>query len=93
MENAIRGEIRVVAVEEDYEDGYALYYLARSYEAKQESAKALPLFQRFAELHPGTERARYCAQAISRIQPGAPQAPTETQQHQPPEQQPEVPQQ
>ena len=92
-DEAIEKLERVVAVEEDYEDGYALYYLARSYEAKQESAKALPLFQRFAELHPGTERARYCAQAISRIQPGAPQAPTETQQHQPPEQQPEVPQQ
>ena len=59
---------RVVAVEEDYEDGYAMYYLARAYEAKQENAKALPLFQRFAETHPGTERARYCNQAIARLQ-------------------------
>lgn len=59
---------QVVAVEEDYEDGYAMYYLARSYEAKQENAKALPLFQRFAETHPGTERARYCNQAIARLQ-------------------------
>ena len=59
---------QVVAVEEDYEDGYAMYYLARAYEAKQENAKALPLFQRFAETHPGTERARYCNQAIARLQ-------------------------
>ena len=83
---------RVVAVEEDYEDGYAMYYLARSYEAKQDNEKALPLFQRFAQLHPGTERARYSAQAINRIQPGAQQEPQQTQQQQP-EQQPEVPQQ
>ena len=86
---------QVVAVEEDYEDGYALYYLARAYEAKQEGTKALPLFQRFAELHPGTERARYCAQAIGRIQPGGQQPTTQTQQQQAPQpgQQPEQPQQ
>ena len=59
---------QVVAVEEDYEDGYALYYLARAYEAKQENTKALPLFQKFAETHPGTERARYSTQAIARLQ-------------------------
>lgn len=72
---------KVVAVEEDYEDGYAMYYLARAYEAKQETEKALPLFQRFVELHPGTERARYSNQAINRIQPGQrAQQPEETQQ-------------
>lgn len=59
---------QVIAVEEDYEDGYAMYYLARSYEAKGENAKALPLFQKFSEKHPGTARARYAAEAISRLQ-------------------------
>lgn len=87
-DEAIEKLEQVMAVEEDYEDGYALYYLARAYEAKQENAKALPLFQRFAELHPGTERARYCAQAISRIQPGGQPASPQTQQPQAPQQQP-----
>lgn len=95
-DEAIEKLEQVVAVEEDYEDGYAMYYLARSYEAKQENDKALPLFQRFAELHPGTERARYCAQAINRIQPGTQQAPQQgAQQPQEPQQgqQPQEPQQ
>lgn len=88
-DEAIEKLSQVVAVEEDYEDGYALYYLARAYEAKQETVQALPLFQRFAELHPGTERARYCAQAISRIQPGAqqPQQPQQPPAGQQPDQQ------
>ncbi len=77
---------QVVAVTEDYEDGYALYYLARAYEAKQENDKALPLFQRFIELHPGTERARYSTQAVNRIQPGTSQTPQQPQQPQQPEQ-------
>ncbi|MEH2957199.1 tetratricopeptide repeat protein [Candidatus Merdisoma sp. JLR.KK006] len=59
---------QVIAVEEDYEDGYAMYYLARSYEAKGDTAKALPLFQKFVEKHPATARARYSNEAIARIQ-------------------------
>ena len=47
-DEAIEKLQQVVAVTEDYEDGYGLYYLARAYEAKQENEKALPLFQRFA---------------------------------------------
>lgn len=102
-DEAIEKLERVIAVEEDYEDGYAMYYLARAYEAKQETEKALPLFRRFVELHPGTERARYSNQAINRIQPGGqtpqqpagqqPAQPQEPQDTQQPEQQPETPQQ
>ena len=86
-DEAIEKLQQVVAVTEDYEDGYGLYYLARAYEAKQENEKALPLFQRFAQLHPGTERARYAAQAINRIQPGTQQQPTQPQTPEQPTQQ------
>ena len=61
--------------------------VVRAYEAKQENEKALPLFQRFAQLHPGTERARYAAQAINRIQPGTQQQPTQPQTPEQPTQQ------
>ncbi|MCI8597442.1 MAG: tetratricopeptide repeat protein [Lachnospiraceae bacterium] len=67
-EEAIRNLEQVVALDESYGDGYALYYLARSYEAQQENEKALPLFQKFMEAYPGTERANYSRNAIARLQ-------------------------
>ncbi len=58
---------QVVQVDEKYENGYALYYLARSYEALSENEKAVEMFQRFAAAFPGTERAAYSNQAIARL--------------------------
>ena len=58
---------QVVPVNEKYENGYALYYLARSYEALSENEKAVEMFRRFAEAFPGTERAAYSNQAIARL--------------------------
>ena len=70
---------RVVDFDERYSDGYALYYLARSYENLGQNAEALDLFQRFAEGYPGTQRASYANGAIARLQPLVDQAQGEEQ--------------
>lgn len=49
---------KVVQIEEDYEDGNALYYLAQSYRKLENIENATKYYQRVVELHPGTERAR-----------------------------------
>jgi tetratricopeptide (TPR) repeat protein len=67
-ETAIKSLEQVVAVNEKYENGYALYYLARSYEKQQEKEKAVEMFQKFVEDFPGTERASYSSSAIARLQ-------------------------
>lgn len=64
---AVENLQRVVEIEELYQDGYALYYLARSYESSEDTEKAIPLFRRFAENYPGTTRANYCNQALTRL--------------------------
>lgn len=64
---AIQNLEKVVELDESYEDGYALYYLARSYEAQQENEKARPLFEKFIEAYPGTERANYSKNAVARM--------------------------
>jgi len=68
FEAAIENLAPVVAMDEKYENGYALYYLARAYESQEEKEKALEMFQRFAEAFPGTERAAYSNNAIARLQ-------------------------
>ena len=65
--------------DERYSDGYALYYLARSYENLGQNAEALDLFQRFAEGYPGTQRSSYANGAIARLQPLVDQAQGEEQ--------------
>lgn len=70
---------RVVDFDERYSDGYALYYLARSYENLGQNAEALDLFQRFAEGYSGTQRASYANGAIARLQPLVDQAQGEEQ--------------
>ncbi len=67
-EEVIRQLEPVVQTDELYENGYAIYYLARAYEAQGDNAKALPLFQKFLEAYPGTERANYSKGAIARLQ-------------------------
>jgi len=59
---------QVVEADEAYENGYALYYLARAYESRQEREKAVAMFQRFTEHFPATERAVYANNAIARLQ-------------------------
>ena len=54
---AVTGLEKVVAAEEDYNDGYAIYYLANSYRETGDIENAKKYYQRMVELHPGTQRA------------------------------------
>lgn len=92
---AVENLQRVVDIEEMYQDGYAVYYLARAYESSEDTEKAIPLFRRFAETYPGTVRANYCNQALTRLgQPAVEQQQQQPVQPQQPEQnQPQDPQQ
>lgn len=67
-EDAIAKLEPIVQANSSYENGYALYYLARSCESIGETEKALQYFTLFTELLPGTERAAYSANAITRLQ-------------------------
>lgn len=64
---AITGLEKVVQAEEDYEDGYAIYYLAQSYRQTQDIENAKKYYQRMIELHPGTERAKASAQYLEEL--------------------------
>ncbi len=49
---------KVVDMDENYEDGYAIYYLAQSYRKSDNLESAKIYYQKIIELYPGTERAR-----------------------------------
>lgn len=48
---------KAVDLDETYDDGNALYYLAQSYRKLEETELAKTYYQKFIELYPGTERA------------------------------------
>ena len=66
-EEAVTNLAQVVAMDERYNNGYAVYYLARSYENLQQNDKALEMFQKFLDNYPSTSRANYCTNAIARL--------------------------
>lgn len=68
---AITGLEKVVQVEEDYNDGYAIYYLAQSYRQTGDLENAKKYYQKMVELHPGTARARKSQQYLNEL--GQPQ--------------------
>lgn len=49
---------KVVKIEEDYDDGNAIYYLAQSYRKIEDLPNAKKYYQKMVELHPNTARAR-----------------------------------
>lgn len=57
-EEAVTELEKVVQIEEDYDDGNAIYYLAQSYRKLEDMENAKKYYQRMVELHPRTERAR-----------------------------------
>lgn len=87
-EEAVTNLAQVVSMDEKYDNGYAVYYLARSYEALQQNDQAVVMFQKFLDNFPGTSRAKYCTSAITRLggqvqtQTQTPAADTTTQQDQ-----------
>mgnify|MGYP002508145365 CR=1 FL=1 len=64
---AVTGLEKVVQAEEDYNDGYAVYYLAQSYRQTGDSVNAIKYYQRMVELHPGTQRARSSQRYIDEL--------------------------
>ncbi|MCI8483148.1 MAG: tetratricopeptide repeat protein [Lachnospiraceae bacterium] len=64
---AIAGLEKVVEVEEDYNNGYAIYYLAQSYRQTGDLENAKKYYQRMVELHPGTSRANKSQQYLNEM--------------------------
>ena len=60
-EEAIPLLLTVVEFDPDYSDGYALYYLAQSYENTDDTANAGKYYAQFAERFPRTSRGRVAA--------------------------------
>lgn len=56
-EEAIENFTRVIEMNETYENGNALYYLAQSYRRNDDLATAKTYYQKFVDLYPNTERA------------------------------------
>lgn len=56
-ETAISNLEKVVELDETYENGYALYYLAQSYRRGEDLENAQIYYQKVVDLYPGTERA------------------------------------
>lgn len=67
-ETAITNLSQVVDFDVTYDNGYAVYYLARSYEKQGQNDPAVENFQKFIDNFPGTERATYSRNAIARLQ-------------------------
>ena len=65
---AVTGLEKVVAAEEDYNDGYAIYYLANSYRETGDMVNAKKYYQRMVELHPGTQRAGRSQQYLNQME-------------------------
>ena len=56
-EEAIENLGKVIEMNETYENGNALYYLAQSYRRNDDLATAKIYYQKVVDLYPGTERA------------------------------------
>lgn len=54
---AIENLLKVIELDETYENGNALYYLAQAYRRNDDLATAKNYYQKVVDLYPGTERA------------------------------------
>ena len=54
---AIEDYLKVIELDETYDNGNALYYLAQSYRRNDDMDNAKTYYQKIADLYPGTERA------------------------------------
>lgn len=55
--DAVTNLQKVVDLDENYQDGNAIYYLAQSYRNQGDNEKAAEYYQKMIALYPGTERA------------------------------------
>ncbi|SDB06094.1 tetratricopeptide repeat protein [Eubacterium oxidoreducens] len=56
-EDAAEAFQEIVDIDEEYKDGYAVYYLAQSYRHLEKTQKAIKYYERVVELYPNTSRA------------------------------------
>ena len=64
FETAIASLSKTVELDESYQKGNALYYLAQAYRKSEDLESAKPYYQRFIELFPNTERAATAARYL-----------------------------
>ena len=67
-DEAIKAFSEILEIDEEYEDGYALYYLAESYYKAGQYDEAVESYERFIELYPGTQRAGTAQSQIDAIE-------------------------
>ena len=58
---AIENLLKAVELDETYQKGNALYYLAQAYRKNNNLEEAKPYYKRFVELYPDTDRAATAA--------------------------------
>ncbi len=63
-ETAIASLLKTVELDESYQNGNAIYYLAQAYRKNEDLESAKPYYQRFIELFPNTERAATAARYL-----------------------------
>lgn len=64
FETAIASLLKAVELDEGYQNGNAIYYLAQAYRKNEDLESAKPYYQRFIELFPNTERAATAARYL-----------------------------
>ena len=64
FETAIASLTKTVELDESYQNGNAIYYLAQAYRKNEDMESAKPYYQRFIELFPNTERAATAARYL-----------------------------
>ena len=64
FETAIASLTKTVELDESYQNGNAIYYLAQAYRKNEDLEGAKPYYQRFIELFPNTERAATAARYL-----------------------------
>ena len=69
-EEAVEKLQKVVDMDEAYEDGDAVYYLAQSYRKAGQNEQAIVYYNKIIELRPGTERARNAQQHLQELGQG-----------------------
>lgn len=69
-EEAVEKLQKVVDMDEAYEDGDAVYYLAQSYRRAGQNEQAIVYYNKIIELKPGTERARNAERYLQEMEQG-----------------------
>lgn len=65
LEGAIADFLKVIAKDQNYKDGSAVYYLAQSYRKSGDNTTAVQYYQYVIDNFPGTEKARTAANYIN----------------------------